>query len=348
MRILPSRWALAVFALSIALGSGAAAEKSPFARRNPVVEAVAKTKAAVVTVRVPRPGGGKDMVGTGVIIDQRGYIVTNRHVVGNCKTPRVQLHDGTLVTGEVLFAESRWDLAVLRVSTDQDLHYLPLAPSADLMVGESVIAVGHPYGYQNTVSVGIISALGREIEIGGEVLTGLIQTDASINPGNSGGPLLNINGELIGINCAIRQEAQGIAFAISAGTVKTALTKLLSAQRLSGVNHGLACVEKVLAETGDRQRVVIENFQGDTLEKDDEILTVADRAVANAFDLERSLWDARPGQTVELKVQRQGRVMVVALTLAASDGAGQLAGAKGAAEQTPVAVPSARIVGVSQ
>jgi serine protease Do len=355
MRCLRSRGALAVFALAI-LGSpgvapaGAGPEKSPFPRRNPIVEAVQKTKGAIVAVKVAPAKGGKDQVGSGVIIDRRGYIVTNRHVVGAAKSPRVQLHDGQILSAEVLCAEARWDLAVLRIRADKDLDYLPLAPTEDLMVGESVIAVGHPYGYQDTVSVGIISALGREIKMPtGDVLTDLIQTDASINPGNSGGPLLNINGELIGINCALREEAQGIAFAISAATLKSALGKLLSAERVAGVHHGLACKDKVLGETGDRQRVLVSAPLDETLRAGDEILAVAEHQVRSAFDVERSLWDARPGQTVHLKVRREGRVLLVALTLAAArHGAGSVAEGERTTETQPVAVPSARVIGVSR
>src|SRR5205814_1119156 len=126
----------------------------------------------------------------------------------------------------------------------------------DLMVGETVIAIGHPYGYQNTVTTGIVSALGREITMpNGETLTNLIQTSASINPGNSGGPLLNINGQLIGINVALRDGAQGIAFALNAETVKEVLRQRLSASRLSGVTTGLRCTEFVQLEGLDRQHV---------------------------------------------------------------------------------------------
>src|SRR5205085_2088984 len=125
---------------------------------------------------------------------------------------------------------TRWDLAVLRIRSNKKLAALPLAPVDDLMVGETVIAVGHPFGYTNTVSVGIVSALGREITMPtGDVLNGLIQTNASINPGNSGGPLLNVNGEFIGVNVALREGAQGIAFAINTGTVKSFLRQHLSA-----------------------------------------------------------------------------------------------------------------------
>jgi serine protease Do len=316
---LPSPTKLALLAL--ALFAAAAGADTCATRRTPIIQAVDKTRSAVVAIKVAPPGGGKDHVGSGVIIDERGYIVSNRHVVGNCKTPRVQLPGGEVLQAEVLFAEARWDLAVLRIHTDRALHALPLAPSDDLMVGEQVIAVGHPYGYHNTVSVGIISALGREITMPtGDVLGDLIQTDASINPGNSGGPLLNVNGELIGITCALRLEARGIAFAISAATVKHALGTMLSARRVAGVHHGLACAEKTVSETGDRQRVLIAKSRDRKLRQGDEIVTMAERPVRCAFDVERSLWEARPGETIELRVRRDGRLVVVPLTLAASPG----------------------------
>ena len=269
-----------------------------FSRRNPVVEAVQKTKNAIVTVRVPRPNGAKDMIGTGVIVDQHGFIITNRHVVGDAEKVIVILADETKLSAEVLVAEASYDLAILRIRTKQPLTVLPLATVEDLMVGETVIAVGHPFGYTNTVSTGIISALGREITMPtGDVLSGLIQTNASINPGNSGGPLLNINGEWIGVNVALREGAQNIAFTINAATVKSFLRKHLSAARVSGIQHGLQCGEKVLGETGDRQRVVVAWFQGEgILAKGDEILTVGNRNVTNTFDVERAFWGRKPGE----------------------------------------------------
>jgi len=350
MRPIPFRTAAALaallFLLSIDISS--ASEPAPFSRRNPVTEAVQKTKAAIVTVKVPRPGGGKDLVGTGVIIDERGIIVTNQHLVGSCQHPTLRLQDGALVTADVVFAEARWDLAALRIPTDKKHHALPFADTDDLMVGETVIAIGHPYGYTNTVSTGIVSALDREINMNGDLLAGLIQTNASINPGNSGGPLLNVNGELIGINCALRQEAQGIAFAIPAGTVKTVLQKLMSAARISGVNHGLACQDKIVSETGDRQRVVVASFQGDGLKAGDAIRAVGAWTVRNSFDVERSLWDAKPGDKVKLKVDRQGKALEVELTLAARPGAGQTARTATTEPQPAAALPTARIVGASE
>lgn len=318
----------AVALLSLVLIPFAAADDlKPFSRRSPVVEAVKKTRASIVCIRVPRPGGGNDMIGTGVIVDERGIIVTNRHVVGSHRTATVCLSDGRTMTGEVLVSDAGRDLAIVRVSPSKKLAALPLAPANDLMVGETVIAIGHPYGYTNTVSTGVIAALDREITMPTQdVMTGLIQITAAINPGNSGGPLLNINGELIGINVALREGAQNIAFAINAGDVKTFLGKHLSAVKVSGVYHGLRCQEKVIGETGDRQRVLVAGAPQEAgLKNGDELRAVGGVQIANAFDVERALWGHRPGEQVALTVVREGQELTLTLTLAAGQGAGQVA-----------------------
>lgn len=222
---------LAVLALAMA---GSAADDGAVAvahslRYTPIVRAIVQARPSVVAIRVPRPGGSKDALGTGVIFDERGFIVTNSHVVGKRDLVSVRLHDGTELVGEVKACEPNWDLAVVKITSEQPLRPLPFAPVTDLMVGETVIAVGHPFGYQNTVSQGIVSAVGRELTMpSGATIAGMIQTDASINPGNSGGPLLNIEGKLIGINVAIREDAHGIAFAINAATVQAVLNKHMS------------------------------------------------------------------------------------------------------------------------
>jgi len=251
MRSYPSRLAASVAALVLFASSVSSTEPvtpltavaprgSSLRHNSPIVKAVKKVQPSVVTIRVPRPGGGKDLIGTGIIFDERGYIVTNRHVVGGNPKVNVRLHDNTDLVGTVLVAETRWDLAVVQIKAGRELQAMPFGPVDDLMVGETVIAVGHPFGYQNTVSTGIISALKREITMpSGDTITDLIQTDASINPGNSGGPLLNIDGELIGVNVALREGAQGIAFAINAGMVKAVLSRHLSTQRVAGVEIDL-------------------------------------------------------------------------------------------------------------
>ena len=285
------------------------ANSAKFPRCNPVVEVVKKTKNAVVMVRVPRPNGAKDMIGTGVIIDPHGFIITNKHVVGDAKTVNVILADDTKITAEVIVGEFSYDLAILRIRTKKQLAYLPLAPN-DPMVGETVIAIGHPFGYSNTVSTGIVSAFQRDIPMpSGDTLTGLIQTTASINPGNSGGPLFNINGEFIGLNVALREGAQNIAFSINVGTVKTFVRQHLSSVRVSGIQHGLQCSEKIVGETGNRQKVVVSWFQGSgDLIKGDEVVSIANNHVANTFDVERHLLgpQGRRQRTHENRPSRPG------------------------------------------
>jgi len=196
------------------------------------------------------------------------------------------------------------------------------------MLGEDVIAVGSPFGFANTVTTGIISGVGREATItNGPTLTNLIQTSASINPGNSGGPLLNIDGEVIGINVGVREGAQGIAFALNADVVQQILSKQLSAQKMSGVAHGLACSELVGAEGVSRERLVLQDLGDNSpaaaagLRRGDEVLRIAGRVVSNRLDLERALWDRKPGDKVEVVASRQGKDLTLTLTLGqSSDG----------------------------
>ena len=164
-------WTLLV--ISTPLLRGDEPNHTPYPRRNPIVEAVQKTKEAIVTIKAARPGAAKDTIGTGVIIDERGYIVTNRHVIGASKNTRIGLHDGTELAAELVWARPPMTWPSCACRPTGPLHALELAPVGDLMVGETVIAVGHPYGYTDTVSTGIISALDREITMPtGATLTG--------------------------------------------------------------------------------------------------------------------------------------------------------------------------------
>lgn len=169
-------------------------------------------------------------LGSGVIIDgKRGYIVTNHHVVAKATQIKVITSDGKEFQAKILGSDPRSDLAVLNIEAEQRLPEIEMGNSGDLMIGETVIAIGNPFGLSHTVTTGVISALNRSVRTEERVYRNFIQTDASINPGNSGGPLLNIDGELIGINTAIYQKAQGIGFAIPINKAKRIVKELLLA-----------------------------------------------------------------------------------------------------------------------
>jgi serine protease Do len=290
-------------------------------RESPTVLAVRKTRDSIVTVKVQKPHARKDTIGTGILVDERGYIVTNRHIVQNGLEINVVLFDGSAHSATLELQEASYDLAVLKIQTSKRLKALRLGPASDLMVGEEVIAIGNPFGYTNSVSKGIISALDREVELPGVTLSNLIQTTASINPGNSGGPLLNINGELIGINVALRQDAQGIAFALNADTVQQVLSRRLCASRRTGYYHGLDVRETVSEDGEERSRVMVRDVADNTpaasagLKEGDQIVRLGDYFVVNRFDVERALWDTRVGEKVIVKVVRGGRRLIVEMPL---------------------------------
>jgi serine protease Do len=181
------------------------------------------------------------VLGSGFVVHPNGYIVTNAHVVQGTDKIKAIFSDGREYQARVVNTDSNRDLAVLAVDTDHPLHALRLGKSDDLMIGESVIAIGNPYGYSNTLTSGVISALSRDIQVSDNFwLRGLIQTDASINPGNSGGPLLNITGDLIGINTAIKADAQNIGFAIPVDTLVNNISHMLMPEQLRRVRLGLS------------------------------------------------------------------------------------------------------------
>ncbi len=261
----------------------------------------------------PRVSG----MGSGVIIDRRGYILTNHHVVDKVQGIMVQLSDGTTYPARLLQFDPVMDLAILKVNSPRPLSAIDLGTSGDLMVGETVITIGNAFGYENTVSVGIISALHRDVTLSDDqVYRNLIQTDACINPGNSGGPLINIEGQLIGINVAVRAGAQGIGFALPIDEVKRVAAELLSTRRLSSTWHGVVAVEQ---RRGNRRGVVVAEVQPGSpaeasgLHPGDELVRIGDLGVISAVDVERGLLDARPGRPASVTVRRGGNESVVSL-----------------------------------
>ncbi|MBW2147617.1 MAG: trypsin-like peptidase domain-containing protein [Deltaproteobacteria bacterium] len=177
----------------------------------------------------PVPQAG---TGSGAIIDPRGYIITNYHVIHDAKKLEVTLADGSTWPAQLVGADPKKDLAVIKIDAPKEkLSVLPFGSSKGLRVGDKVLAIGNPFGLQQTMTAGIISSLGRSIQSGSDsIIENVIQTDAAVNPGNSGGPLLNSQGEIIGINAAIISPtgaSVGVGFAIPVDDVKEALPSLM-------------------------------------------------------------------------------------------------------------------------
>jgi serine protease Do len=239
---------VAFCATALSLPSGAAA--STESRRTPLVVAVERASPAVVNVAAeqvvvvrrdpffdqffeeffrmqPRPQQYKrTSLGSGVIVREDGYVVTNAHVVAEVDKVRVVLADEREFEARVVGTDTEADLAVLQID-GRNLPHVTFGRTDDLMIGETVIAIGNPFGFSHTVTTGVVSATGRALPAPERSYVDFIQTDASINPGNSGGPLLNIDGELIGINTAIYGRAQGIGFAIPAERARRVVDDLI-------------------------------------------------------------------------------------------------------------------------
>jgi len=299
-------------------------------RRTAIVRAIESTRDSVVNIHGqklisnPDDDAGAELrrvngMGTGVVIDPRGYIVTNYHVVEGVRRIEVTLASGRTTTATLISHDPRTDLAVIKIPVEGSLPVIQIGRSHDLMIGETVLALGNAYGYEHTVTRGIISALHRSVEVSrSQRYDDLIQTDASINPGNSGGPLLNINGEMIGINVAVRAGAQGIGFAIPIDRALDIVTDLLSAERIDKTWHGIA------SHGDQRAGVVVDSVAHDSpaetvgVRSGDIITKIADIPVTSQLDVERALLGRKVGDTVSVTVARTGQETRLEVSLAAA------------------------------
>lgn len=221
------------------------------ADENVLVNAVDKVSKSVVNIASVRMMQDQlfrvfpvEGVGSGVIIDERGYILTNNHVIDDAERLKVTLPDGRVLRGKVAGMDETTDLAVVKVESDEPLPVAQLGDSASLKAGQIVIAIGNPFGLTGgpTVTAGIVSSLNRSIQARSGVLD-LVQTDAAINPGNSGGPLINTKGEVVAINTANMPYAQGIGFAVPVNTAKEILKELVEKGKVSRPWIGIASVK---------------------------------------------------------------------------------------------------------
>jgi Do/DeqQ family serine protease len=320
-------------------------------RRSAIVVAVEKVSPAVVNISTTVtekvspffPFGGEDFfkdffpdmfsreykhssLGSGVIIDgEKGYIVTNHHVVARATEIKVITSNQKEYKGRSLGSDPRSDLAVIKIDAKEKLPEAKLGDSEDLMIGETVIAIGNPFGLTHTVTTGVVSAIDRSVRAEDRVYRHFIQTDASINPGNSGGPLLNIDGDVIGINTAIYQKAQGIGFAIPINKAKRIVKELLRAGEVQPPWLGLDLQEltpelkRHFALPGGGGGVLVSDVYGNSpadragVKRGDVVLVVGGTSVASLSDYQDALAEFTTGDRITLKLFRRGKEISIPL-----------------------------------
>ncbi len=263
-------------------------------------------------------------MGTGIVVDERGYMVTNYHVIADVDTIRVDFPDKSSYVARRISVDRENDLALIKVDPLHPLKVMPCGVSADLMLCEKVIAIGNAFGYQSTVTVGYISSLSRDVEANDtQFYRNLIQTDAAINPGNSGGPLINLLGEVIGINVAIRAGSNKIGFAIPIDDARKAIARLMSVEQLDRTYHGLITKD---VKSGTSRMLVVDGVHPESpaatagLKAGDVIVKAGHLEVTDAVDWERAFLGRPVGDKIEISVKRNDKVESVQLALAAYTG----------------------------
>ena len=325
-------------------------------RENPIVRAVRKVSPAVVNISSsyavrkranPFSGFGMDpfieeffkdffdprferrqestSLGSGVIIDgKRGFILTNAHVIEKAGKIKVVLEDEREFDAKIVGADPDSDLAVLQIDSQKPLPSIDMGSSADLMIGETVVAIGNPFGFSHTVTTGVISALNRSVRSEDMVFHDFIQIDASINPGNSGGPLLNINGDLIGINTAIYAKAQGIGFAIPINKAKKIIADLIEFGEViqAWIGIGVQNLDQKLAgylNVPDKKGVVVITVEPHSpareagLKEGDIILAIGSKKIASARDYRSIKKTYAAGDFLKARIWRDNNVKTVSI-----------------------------------
>ena len=346
-------------------------------RVTPVVKVFRQTKGAVVNIastrilelrqpfgglgmfedlfnlpgRVPRRRVERTSVGSGFVIHPAGYIITNAHVVMRTAERKAIFADGSEYEARIIATDARRDLALLKIDAKKTLQPIALGTSSDLMVGERVIAIGNPFGYENTVTTGVVSALKRTLEVSRDAeLKNLIQTDASINPGNSGGPLLNILGELVGINTAIRADANNIGFAIPVDRLRALLPAMLDVERRYGFLTGLTVerIEQASNTPGCRISDVADNSPAARagLETGDVVTRIDQQAIDSVIDFHIALIGRAPGNVVAVHTQGDDQPRRLTLAPRPEPDGGKLLREKFGIEAEPITPEIARRMGV--
>ncbi len=295
-----------------------------------VTAAVARVRPTVVHIRVERSSRRaqpREGAGSGFIITPDGYLVTNSHVAGGASALQATLPDGRTVDGELVGDDPDSDLAVVKIGAE-GLAYGRLADSTRVQVGQLAIAIGSPYGFQHTVTAGIVSALGRSMRgATGRLLDNIIQTDAALNPGNSGGPLIDSVGAVIGVNTAVILPAQGICFAIASNTAERVAIALIREGRVRRAYLGVSAQDLPLLrrvvrhfalpkESGARVESVARDSPAALagMRVGDIIVALGETAIAGVDDLQRVLTGGRIGDPVEVAVLRRDQRLTLSVT----------------------------------
>ena len=290
-----------------------------------VSAAVARAAPAVAHVQVERARGRQGGSGSGFVLAPDGYLVTNSHVVAGGAAFEVTLPDGRTAPAELVGDDPDSDLAVLKIAAG-DLNWCRFGDSAALRVGQIAIAIGSPYGFQHSVTAGIVSALGRSMRSHtGRLLDNVLQTDAALNPGNSGGPLVDARGTVIGVNTAVILPAQGICFAIAASTAEHVASALIREGRVRRAWLGLGGMTTalprrvvrhfgLLSEGGVRVDSVERGGPADGagIAKGDVIVALDGAPVAGIDDLQRRLGVEAIGRPLAVTVVRHDRRLALA------------------------------------
>ena len=273
----------------------------------------------------------ENSLGSGLIINKDGYILTNDHVVKDAESIQIKLSNEKVYNGKVVGEDQKTDLAIVKISASEELPTAVLGDSDKLQVGQWAIAIGNPFGLDRTVTVGVISATGRA-NMGVETYEDFIQTDASINPGNSGGPLLNVYGEVIGINTAIVASGQGIGFAIPINMAKHVVEQLIKKGSVSRGWLGVTIqpVTENLAQSfglkNARGALISDIMAGSPAEKagikqGDVIVRFGGKEVKDSRQLQMVVGDTPAGQKVPVDILRDGKPQTLTVTLSSSDSA---------------------------
>lgn len=288
------------------------------ARETPIVTAVKKVSPSVVAitteVATQNPfswmgTGLSSSEGSGVVIDEQGIVLTNAHVVDGAIRIEATFSDDSTYIATVVGIAAELDLAVLRLDKDSTSTAVDIGSSESLLLGESVIALGNPFGLGHTVTTGVISAIKRPVQTERRIYQDFIQTDASINPGNSGGPLVNIYGELIGINTAIRSDAEGIGFAIPVDRAMKVANDLLNFGVVQRPWLGVDIQDAAVQVNGRRQVAPEVSWiyeEGANLQKGDIIVELNGKKVQSRGDLNAYLATFKPNGQIQLKIWRNG------------------------------------------